>query len=146
MLVEDFGDWQGRQVLDLATGTGIPNSNNSMLDVLVHGRDVVSSNFLTKYETGGFAPMTTSVVTTTKPASGAYQGAYELEGFPLAFSTPNTYTAHAVLTGVPSRIVKIIWASQNETAFNASTSVTTGSVQHSAATAGTHTLTLEFPI
>lgn len=130
----------------VATATGIPNTNNNMLDVLIHGRSMVAAAFMTKYEIAGISPLTTSVVTTIQPTSGSNPGAYELEGYPVTFSTPNAYTAHVVLSAVPSRIIKLLWASHSNAAFDESATVTAGPVQHTAVSTGLHTLTLEFPI
>ena len=130
----------------VASASPVPAANNTMLDVLVQGRPMVADAYRDRYETGGFAPLTTALVTTTDPVAGSSAGAYTLEGYPVTLTTPDAFTARVALTDVPTRIVKLIWSAHSEAPFASGTSVTSGPVQHSNDLGGFHTLTLEFPI
>lgn len=109
----------------------IIKSGSSLLDVLIEGGDDhLESAYVDLYKNSGLKKLSNIAV---KDGTG-----WKISGYPVDFT--NTAT---VYSDVPTAIVEQCWEAKTTATFDASTAVTSGSVQFTAASAGgTHTLTI----
>lgn len=121
---------------------GIANSNNAM-DMIVCGRDYVATAYQDDYDRAGIRQMSEIMKIVTAPTASS-SGSYTCEGYPVTASADsNNITVQ--FQKVPSEVVEYVYNKRTSSTFNAATAVTTGTVQYSAVSGGSHTLTLVHP-
>jgi len=135
----------------LVAAAGVPKTvaanavlatNATAIDVLVYGVDFVVAAQQPNYDQSNILPLIESFTVDTVPVSGTSAGAYSVEGFGTTIATPSTREFTSIYASVPSSIVELMWADQYSAAFVPGTPQTAGPIQYSAASGGTHTLTL----
>ena len=139
------------QVLSQTTGTTInpasnpvPASGNSLLDVLIVGdtvSGVVSSSYSSKFASSGLAPLTSAFTVTTAPSAGS-AGVYRVQDYVVSLVNISSREVGAQFTNVPTDTLQALHANRGTGTFDASTAVTSGRLRYTAASSGTHTVTL----
>lgn len=125
-----------------ATANPLPVTGQTMMDVLMVGRDSVATAYKTKFDSINMRPLEGDFKVTTRP-SGGTPGVYEILNFPVSFVTCTAGYVCVQMQSVPSETVEALTEKYGMT-FAAGTAVTTGALQYTAVSAtGTHTVKMQ---
>lgn len=128
-----------------ASSAILANSSNTVLDIVMMGDNpsgLVKAAYTTAFKNSGVKPLSDIATVVTAPAVGT-AGSYKVNDYTVTMvSTGNKVQISFAL--VPTNIVQQVYESKMPAAFNASSAVSSGAIQYTAAaTDGTHTLTIE---
>lgn len=130
----------------------LANATNTPLDVIMAGDNpagLVSATYTQKFASIGLRPLSDLSEVATAPAVGT-AGVYNVNGYPLTASTAavgNQNVVNVQYASVPTNVVQTLYLNQTGAAsFTAGTAVSTGKIQYTAVSGGTHTLTIQLPM
>jgi len=125
-----------------ATGSALPGSGMTMMDVLMVGEDAVASNYRVRYRRAAMRPLEGDFKVIER-ASGSSSGKYQVASFPVTFVTCAPGKVCVQYDAVPTETVAALAERSGISNFSESTAVTSGAVRYSSANAGFHTVVME---
>ena len=135
--------------LPATPANGIAASGNNIVDVLMVGdtpAGVVATTYTSKFATAGLKPLSDMGKVVTAPTAGT-AGSYSIGDYAVSSTTTNCAARSACwqFTGVPTEVLEVLWSELATGTFAAGTAVTasTAPVKYTAASSGTHTVTLQ---